>query len=100
MFRRIFGTTFSAILILTLLLPSEAVFASQTAAVTATVTAGRSLTITSPNGGEVMSVASTHRITWNASPNIDKVSIGYKSCVSCLNWIVTNIPNTGFYDWN
>ena len=59
----------------------------------------RWIKVTSPNGGEVMTVGDVYRITWQASSNIDKVSIGYKSCYSCLTWIVTNIPNTGYYDW-
>jgi hypothetical protein len=45
-------------------------------------------------------VGTTYRITWDSSPNIDHVSIGYKSCDSCLAWIATNVTNQGFYDWN
>jgi CSLREA domain-containing protein len=56
--------------------------------------------ILQPNGGEVLTVGTTYRITWNSSPDIDKVTLGYKSCESCLDWIATNIPNTGYYDWN
>ncbi len=56
--------------------------------------------IVQPNGGEILTVGTTYRITWNSSPNIDMVTIGYKSCDSCLDWIVTNIPNVGYYDWN
>ena len=57
------------------------------------------LTITSPNGGEVMTAGDTYRITWQNSPNIDTVIIGYKSCPSCLDWIVFGTPNYGYYDW-
>jgi predicted outer membrane repeat protein len=56
--------------------------------------------ILQPNGGEILTPGTTYRISWNSSPDIDKVSLGYKSCDSCLNWIATNIPNAGFYDWN
>jgi hypothetical protein len=42
----------------------------------------------------------TYRITWENTPDIDMVTIGYKACDSCLDWIAYNIPNTGFYDWN
>ncbi|HEY3477129.1 MAG TPA: hypothetical protein VGK56_21115, partial [Anaerolineales bacterium] len=56
--------------------------------------------VVQPNGGEVLTVGSTYRITWNSSPDIDKVTIGYKACDSCLDWIATNIPNVGYYDWN
>ena len=58
-----------------------------------------SLQVLQPNGGEILSVGSVYRITWNSTPDIDTVTIGYKSCDSCLSWIVNNIPNTGYYDW-
>jgi len=53
-----------------------------------------------PNGGEVFTVGTLHRITWDSTPDIDTVTIGYKSCDSCLDWIATSIPNIGYYDWN
>jgi len=56
--------------------------------------------VVQPNGGEVLQVGTTYRIMWNSTSDIDKVSIGYKPCDSCLSWIATNIPNTGYYDWN
>jgi hypothetical protein len=55
--------------------------------------------VVQPNGGEVLQVGTTYRIIWNSTSDIDKVTIGYKSCDSCLSWIANNIPNTGFYDW-
>lgn len=58
------------------------------------------LTVTAPNGGEILTVGQTYRITWQSSPELDTVSLGYKSCPSCLDWIVTNILNTGYYDWS
>jgi hypothetical protein len=58
-----------------------------------------SVNITSPNGGEVLTVGQVYRITWEASPEIDVVTLGYKSCPSCLGWIASTIPNTGYYDW-
>ncbi|HUI88698.1 MAG TPA: FG-GAP-like repeat-containing protein [Anaerolineales bacterium] len=61
--------------------------------------AGLWLTVTSPNGGEVMTVGDVFPITWQSSANIDTVYIGYKSCPSCLDSIVTGIPNTGSYNW-
>jgi hypothetical protein len=67
---------------------------------TSTPTPGRWVTVVAPNGGETLFTGQVYRISWQSSPNIDKVSIGYKSCASCLNWIATNIPNTGYYDWN
>ncbi|HMB23820.1 MAG TPA: DNRLRE domain-containing protein, partial [Anaerolineales bacterium] len=53
-----------------------------------------------PNGGETLTVGTTYRITWDSTPDIDKVWIGYKWCESCLDWIATEVPNTGYYDWN
>lgn len=58
-----------------------------------------SVTLTSPNGGEILTVGQVYRITWDASPDIDTVALGYKSCPSCLNWIAFSTPNTGYYDW-
>ena len=57
------------------------------------------LTVTSPNGGEVMTVGNVYTITWQSSPNINMVYIGYSGCTGCLNWIATGIPNTGSYNW-
>ena len=55
--------------------------------------------VTSPNGGEVITEGDVFRITWASSPSIDRVSIGYKACYSCLDWIAFDTPNTGYYDW-
>ena len=57
------------------------------------------LTVTAPNGGEVMTVGNVYTITWQSSPNINMVYIGYSGCTGCLNWIATGIPNTGSYNW-
>lgn len=54
--------------------------------------------VTSPNGGETLTVGSVVHVTWN-STNSDKVMLGYSDCPSCLNWITSIIPNTGSYDW-
>ncbi len=62
------------------------------------------ITITSPNGGEVLTVGQTYRIKWNATSTIDTVTIGYSFGTGSLNWFVgnaaNNIPNVGYYDWN
>lgn len=55
--------------------------------------------ITSPNGGEVYTEGDTVTIRWESSSNIDKVTIGYSSCPSCLDWIAFTAPNTGSYTW-
>ena len=65
---------------------------------TPTPVQGRYIRVIQPNGGEVLTVGQTFRIRWESS-KIDKVSIGYKSCPSCLDWIVNNIPNNKYYDW-
>jgi len=61
------------------------------------------ITLTSPKGGETFSVGSSMTITWNQT-NVDTVWIGYKSCPSCLDWIVANhkvdlSATTGSYTW-
>jgi len=60
--------------------------------------AAPTVSITSPNGGETLTVGQTYRITWS-STNVDKVALGYSSCSSCLAWIANTIPNNGSYDW-
>ena len=72
---------------------------TSTSTVTSTPTPTIWLTVTSPNGGEILQVGNTYRITWASSQNIDKVSIMYKRDPSHGNWIATNIPNTGYFDW-
>jgi predicted outer membrane repeat protein len=59
-----------------------------------------SVRILQPNGGEVLTVGSTYRITWDSTPDLDMVTLGYTGCPGCLTWIANNIPNTGYYDWN
>ncbi len=59
-----------------------------------------SLKVTSPNGGEVYTEGETHTITWDSSPNIDTVAIGWSSGPGSLNWIKFSTPNTGSYTWN
>lgn len=58
-----------------------------------------SIKIISPNGGEKLVNGSVYRIKWDYSKDIDKVSVGYSFGSGSLNWIVNNIPNTGYYDW-
>jgi hypothetical protein len=66
---------------------------------TATATPTHWITLTAPNGGEVLNVGDVYRITWKDSSNIDTVTIGYQHCPSCLSWVAFAIPNTGYYDW-
>ena len=55
---------------------------------------------TNPTGGETLTVGQSYTIRWESSSNIDKVNIGYKSCPSCLDWVVFTTPNSGSYTWN
>ncbi len=57
------------------------------------------LTVTAPNGGEVMTAGNIYTITWQSSPYINSIWIGYSGCTGCLNWITTGSPNTGSYNW-
>src|SRR3989344_4703614 len=64
-----------------------------------TTHAATSVNVTSPNGGEILTIGSTHRRTW-ASSNVDTINIGYSFGPGSLNWIATNVSNVGYYDWN
>lgn len=64
------------------------------------LTSSNFIQVTSPNGGEVLIVGSTYRITWNSTSDIHTVYIGYKWSNSGMDWIAPGIPNTGYYDWN
>ena len=58
-----------------------------------------SLTVQSPNGGEVWIVGETEEITWTDINVYDvKIELSYNNGV---NWttIVESIPNTGLYSW-
>jgi len=80
--------------------PTSTPTKTSTPTATSTSPASMFVQIVQPNGGEVLNVGSVYRITWNSSPNIDMVTIGYKACDSCLDWIANNIPNAGYYDWD
>ncbi len=83
--------------LLKLVLACLILFASPAAAVHAQ--SALSITVLTPNGGETLRDGDTYRITWQSSPEINTVTIAYKACDYCLDWIVTRIPNTGYYDW-
>lgn len=57
--------------------------------------------ITQPNGGETLYSGDVYQIKWDNSSNVDMVTLGYKSCDSCLDWIsgAYNIANTGSFAW-
>jgi len=55
--------------------------------------------ILTPNGGESLQNGEVYRITWDSSPNIDKITLGYSVGVGSFNEISSLIPNIGYYDW-
>lgn len=57
----------------------------------------RYIRILQPNGGETLYTQQSYLIKWEQKL-IDKVSIGYKTCPSCLDWIVYNKPTSGERD--
>jgi RHS repeat-associated protein len=58
------------------------------------------LTVTSPNGGEILTAGSTHEITWTSTGTINNVVIEY-STDSGFSWttIITSTTNDGSHDW-
>ncbi len=58
------------------------------------------LTLTSPNGGEIWIVNSTHNITWNSSDFTGNVKIEL-SVDGGANWttVAASVANTGSYSW-
>jgi hypothetical protein len=58
------------------------------------------ITVTSPNGREVLDIGSTHEITWTTTGTIDKILIEY-STNSGASWtlIVSGTENDGCYNW-
>ena len=62
-----------------------------------------SVSLVYPTGGESFTAGQKMTIKWNQT-KVDTVTIGYKSCPSCLDWITfgtkVDINNTtGSYDW-
>lgn len=62
---------------------------------------GENIILTSPNGGEVWEGESTHDITWTTYGDVDFVDLYYSKddFVSDNNEIVTNLFNTGSFEW-
>jgi len=58
-----------------------------------------SVTVTSPNGGEVFNSGDIHRIEWSAPSSITSVAIMLKDSNGTGDWIQFSMPNTGYYDW-
>ncbi len=61
---------------------------------------GQTITVVSPNGGEVWLAGSVHTISWNTAGNIPAVSISYSSDNgSSFSPIAAQVPNSGSYSW-
>lgn len=66
----------------------------------AQLAAGSYIKVLSPNGGETLEASKTYRITWQTSPNIDKVSVMYQlDDNATVGTICSNCANTGYFDW-
>ena len=65
-----------------------------------TITASRSLSVTSPNGGETWAAGTSQEINW-VSDNVEQVTIEY-STDDGDSWktIVENTESDGLYSWN
>ncbi len=62
----------------------------------------QTLTVTSPNGGEIWTKGNTYPITWTDSDTTGTVSIWLVRLRQNSRWrhiIAPNVPNTGSYNW-
>jgi hypothetical protein len=64
------------------------------------IRSGSTLTLTSPNGGEVWAAGENRTITWTSFLPVDNVKIEY-STDGGSNWttVIASTPNTDRYDW-
>jgi hypothetical protein len=61
---------------------------------------GPTLSLTSPVGGELWAVGSTHAVTWNSTGNLTDVKLDASSDGGATWWpLVASTPNDGWYDW-
>ncbi len=65
-----------------------------------TPAAGPSIAVTSPNGGEVWMIGTSHNIAWTTTGTVGNVGI-YYSLNSGVSWtsVVTNTANDGVHSW-
>ena len=65
-----------------------------------TIATLRTLTVTTPNGGQRWFIGSTYAINWTSTGAINNVKIDYSSnSGSTWNTIVDSISNSGSYNW-
>src|SRR5215471_3640152 len=59
------------------------------------------ITVTSPNGGEVWGIGTTHNVTWNSTNLSGNVKIEVSRTGGTPPWtvITANTPNDGSYSW-
>ncbi|MCP4218038.1 MAG: hypothetical protein GY765_25570, partial [bacterium] len=60
------------------------------------------ITVTSPNGGEILDVGTSHTITWNTHPSIGFLKIEYSTNNGNSFQTIPNassVANTGSFDW-
>jgi uncharacterized repeat protein (TIGR02543 family) len=67
--------------------------------VTANFVPVNSLMVTSPNGGEIWQVGSSHNITWTSTGTIGDVNLAYSIDGSVWTDIIASTGNTGTYSW-
>ncbi len=58
-----------------------------------------SITVVSPNGGEVYTVGDTITIKWSSTGTVGNVWLALAEDANHMSWIATGIPNTGSYTW-
>jgi Leucine-rich repeat (LRR) protein len=65
------------------------------------IVTGPSVTVTSPNGGESWTIATTQNITWTSTGSVENVKLEYWIHPEMV-WktIVASTANTGTYAWN
>lgn len=65
-----------------------------------TISQSASLTLISPNGGEVLSGGSAHNITWMSTGAISSVKLEYSiNNGASYNTIIASTPNNGSFSW-
>jgi hypothetical protein len=72
---------------------------SSNSAPTGTTNSYGTVTVSSPNGGEVLNVGQTYTITWTSSGNFTSCEIILYNSAGIDEVIAGSVPNTGSYNW-
>jgi hypothetical protein len=59
----------------------------------------KTITVQSPNGGEVLPAGIVYPITWTTTGSIDKVNLYYSTATNSFVTIAEGASNTGTYSW-